>query len=335
MSSSESGRCPDGNRPSPRDLGDHGRPGKEIPCSTCMLSKALDRSNQKKEQEGPCQPKLPVLKRRSLVNVEGAAEARLPARTGRRDAGFSIRATLRKVSRSNHTREEAIYPRTSLAPKTSPSVERLNKTARLAPRPSHVVHTASGRLLINHKSDGELERSYAQLDPQSSISRANQAGHAATPSRHRQPPCYTDSQTWGRTSWSKTAAQPVVSPAPAHARDITRSGRVFPANHNRSRSRSDGVSQSQSQNMSSSSQSWGRRAAAAALDIGRRWRERGRKASSGSRGGYETGTAIEENGTSRESGGDGARAGTGGQGPRQWATQVQEGPPAEAGRRGE
>ncbi|KAK3305200.1 uncharacterized protein B0T15DRAFT_555133 [Chaetomium strumarium] len=188
------------------------------------------------------------LGRFSASNFDGPHTAEHHPHPGpqvQRKLSTSIKATLRKISSSKHRREESAAAAALAALKTLPSVEVLNKTAMLAPGPLRLTGTGTnqpGAILTKPKS-------YSAL---------TQGGKENCPSITR--------SLASRSSWKEktAAAKPVLSPAPAQARDLTT---IANANANHA---SQPNTQGSGSGGSSISQSWGRRAAAAAFDIGRR-----------------------------------------------------------------
>ncbi|KAK4234902.1 hypothetical protein C8A03DRAFT_37287 [Achaetomium macrosporum] len=163
-----------------------------------------------------------ILGRFSLANLEKPHSADCSPPAPQRKLSSSIKAGLRRISHSKHTKDE-LGPAT--APRASPSTEVLNKTAMLAPG-----RLKQGSILPQPKTHSTL------------IHKEN---------------CTSPTRSLG-SSWKKktAAAKPVLSPAPAQARDLA--------------TITNNAKPTQSSSGSSSSQSWGRRAAAVAFDIGRR-----------------------------------------------------------------
>jgi hypothetical protein len=173
---------------------------------------------------------------------------------------FSLKATLRKISRSygeepRPSSSKATAPR----PRTSSFADLLNKTARIAPRPYPSTRAQLGGILPDHSNPDATTPTATWPKPP----RSSSTSQDAPPTRRTR---YTNSLSRASgVSYKKTAAAtPVLSQAPAHAHDITNPKQTV-------RGHNTGSSETMSM-------SWGRRAAAAALDIGRRFK--GRKTSS-------------------------------------------------------
>jgi hypothetical protein len=166
----------------------------------------------------------------SVSNLDGAHSPEHSHPGPQRKLSASIKATLRKISDSKHHRREESAALAAL--KTLPSLEVLNKTAKLAPGPRTRETTPAPPTIL-------------------SISKPKSHSTLAQRDKENCPSSVTRSLA-SRASWKEktAAAVPVLSPAPVQACDRTT------ANHN--------------SKPTQISQSWGRRAAAAAFDMGRR-----------------------------------------------------------------
>ncbi|KAK4031230.1 hypothetical protein C8A01DRAFT_21521, partial [Parachaetomium inaequale] len=92
--------------------------------------------------------------RRKLSATKGQRGASKEPR--KREPSFSFRATLRKISKSNQSAEgrQPTIPATAPRPRASPSLELLNKTAKIAPRPFYTTRPRPNHLPPSHKSHG-------------------------------------------------------------------------------------------------------------------------------------------------------------------------------------
>ncbi|KAK4119228.1 hypothetical protein N657DRAFT_532653, partial [Parathielavia appendiculata] len=176
----------------------------------------------------------------------------------KRQSSSSIRATLRKISRSHGTEEQvrstaAITPK----PRTSQTAELLNKTAKIAPGPFATIQTQAARMIPHPRGSERTAWSKAPQSPS-----INQD----TPSTQRARYTNSLSRASGESYKKTAAAMPVLSQARVHAHDITNPKLGGARNYH--------------QHHASKSMSWGQRAAAAALDIGRRFKARQASSSS-------------------------------------------------------
>ena len=221
---------------------------------------------QNEASKGGPKSSIPIFKRHALPYFGAASPSELLAAEPRREPSFSFRATLRKISKSHHSTDTASPAAARLRPRATPSLELLNKTSKIAPRPFPSIRTISGRLLKNHRTilnptwssqtrtsnendDNSLPHSHANANANANRAPQNpHTEHNTTPKRRLHHKSSLSDALGG--SWGKTAATTLLSQAPAVARDIAshtaRSG--FQAYTHTSREKSG--------------QSWGRRASA-------------------------------------------------------------------------
>ena len=208
---------------------------------------------QSETSNGGPKSSIPIFKRHTLPYFGTTSPSELLVAEARQEPSFSLRATLRKISKSHHSPDTASPAAARLGPRATPSIELLNKTSKIAPRPFPSIRTFSRQLLKptwltlhtdNENDDNSLLRSHATANstPQNPHTENN-----TPPKRLPRHKSSLGDALGG--SWGKTAATTLLSEAPAVACDIAshtaRSG--FHAHTHSSR---DG-----------GGQSWGRRAA--------------------------------------------------------------------------
>ncbi|KAL2129964.1 hypothetical protein VTI74DRAFT_7069 [Chaetomium olivicolor] len=253
-------------KPPPSKLGRGARVPRVLSLSGRRSSSIKTRSVEDQELT---QPKISRVEGHSLAKSEGPIRQGYFSPTPRKQASFSFKATLRKISRSKPNmasvgdKNSAAAPRIFTTTRTSSSRFLRNPIrwhhGMPDERPGRKAHSVMAQAAsLRHRSDLDLPSSSSSILP---------APYHTTTTKHDNSPRrglpYRNSlsKALGKSHKKTAAAVPVLSPAPAHAHDITNPKHPslrHPA--------------------SASSHSWGRRAAAAALDIGRRWRAR--KASS-------------------------------------------------------
>ncbi|KAK3291556.1 uncharacterized protein B0H64DRAFT_435876 [Chaetomium fimeti] len=173
--------------------------------------------------------RIPVLKKRRRPTPAAAGSPSAVSTDSKRESSFSFKATLRKISKSSKNSESRLPSATAtpVGPRATPSIELLNKTAKIAPRPFHRTQP-----IPTHEINGMPTQ---------------------------EPAC--NSRLTSRTQ---------------HA--------------------NDGTNISTTASVTSAGVSWGRRAAAVALDIGRRFKTQtqaqARKASSSGRSGLSYSTLV-------------------------------------------
>lgn len=304
---------------------------------------------ESESQKAPSKPRFPLFTRHNQVPLGRPTPTTAAFITKpKREPSFSFRTTLRKISKSHRGGAEARLPVATTAPRprAAPSTELLNKTASIAPRALDRIPPGPARTHPNLKSQSAFNPEWkweAETEHDSRPSKAARppqlpcrAGHTASSPTSKAAKGTTKPDAANKTA----AAAPLLNPASAHghARDLTNVTRRVTSgggqHHQASSARAGhhhhhnhvGASECA---VRSGSVSWGRRAAAAALDIGRRFKGRrvtssssaylpsssGRVAWLGSvdsrgcdRGSGNSGNDGSGNGSGGDSGGNTARA---------------------------
>ncbi|KAK4133922.1 hypothetical protein BT67DRAFT_35078 [Trichocladium antarcticum] len=264
-------------------------------------------------------PRFPKHKRNNFVNLDGAGVADHPSPPLEREFTLSIRATIRKLSRGERRCSAATF-KPQL--KSSASTELMGKATTMKPRPFRSIRTRSGRILPFHKSHGALDTK-SKWDPLSkkpdtspdlpqaprAIPQPTTAHQALPPPNRAQRHASPFRGKLAGSTVKKSGALPVLSPAPAHAQKA--------ATHRRAQTQTQPQTHTQT-SAPAPSLTWGRRAAAAAMDLGRTLKLKARKASSSSssvrRGSLDVGGGGEEGGSGGGSGKIGGGADVGGRG---------------------
>ncbi|KAH6617518.1 hypothetical protein F5144DRAFT_624198 [Chaetomium tenue] len=99
--------------------------------------------------------RIPILKRHGQASAAGVGLPQPPSSDAKREASFSFKATFRKISKSNKNFESRLPSATKPVSgfRATPSLELLNKTAKIAPRPIHKAHLNT-KPIHAHESNG-------------------------------------------------------------------------------------------------------------------------------------------------------------------------------------
>ena len=180
---------------------------------------------QSEASNGGPKSSIPIFKRHTLPYFGTAGPSELLVTKPKREPSFSLRATLRKISKSHHSTHAASLAATRPRPKATPSIELLNKTSKIAPRPFPSIRTLSRR--PRHKSSlgDALGGSWGKTAATTLLSEApavarDIASHTARSGFH----AHTHSSRNGSgQSWGRRAA---AREGPVLAAGVRSSGRV-------------------------------------------------------------------------------------------------------------